>query len=67
VEGIMLFYNSLKEFLKLPTKLLRLEDNKNTTDINRRIISDLVILSECFSQHVAFYDQKYSFFLYGQL
>jgi hypothetical protein len=26
-----------------------------------------VILSECFSQHVAFYEQKYSFFIYGPL
>ena len=44
------------------------EKDKDTPDINnRRIITDPVILSECFSQHVAFYDQKYSFFFYGPL
>lgn len=44
------------------------ENDKDTPDINnRRIITDPVILSECFSQHVAFYDQKYSFFFYGPL
>jgi hypothetical protein len=44
------------------------EKDKDTHDINkRRIVNDPVILSECFSQHVAFYDQKYSFFLYGPL
>lgn len=45
-------------------------NNKNdkVPDINkRRIINDPVILSECFLQHVAFYDQKYSFFFYGPL
>jgi hypothetical protein len=45
-----------------------IEKDKDTPDINnRRIITDPVILSECFSQHVAFYDQKYSFFFYGPL
>lgn len=44
------------------------ENDKDTDDINkRRIVNDPVILSECFSQHVAFYDQKYSFFFYGPL
>jgi hypothetical protein len=44
------------------------EKDKDTHDINkRRIVNDPVILSECFSQHVAMYDQKYSFFLYGPL
>lgn len=44
------------------------ENDKDTPDINkRRIINDPVILSECFLQHVAFYDQKYSFFFYGPL
>jgi uncharacterized Zn-finger protein len=46
------------------------DDNKNdnnTPNINRRIINDPVILSECFSQHVAFFDQKFSFFIYGLL
>ena len=44
------------------------ENDKDATDINkRRIINDPVILSECFLQHVAFYDQKYSFFFYGPL
>ena len=44
------------------------ENDKDAPDINkRRIIYDPVILSECFLQHVAFYDQKYSFFFYGPL
>jgi hypothetical protein len=43
------------------------KNDKNTPNINRRIINDPVILSECFSQHVAFFDQKYSFFIYGPL
>jgi hypothetical protein len=44
------------------------EKDKDTHDINkRRVVNDPVILSECFSQHVAFYDQKYSFFFYGPL
>lgn len=47
------------------------DNNKNDKDApdihKRRIINDPVILSECFLQHVAFYDQKYSFFFYGPL
>ena len=43
------------------------KNDKNTPNINRRIINDPVILSECFSQHVAFFDQRYSFFIYGPL
>lgn len=43
------------------------KNDKNRLNINRRIINDPVILSECFSQHVAFFDQKYSFFIYGPL
>jgi hypothetical protein len=43
------------------------KNDKNRLNINRRIINDPVILSECFSQHVAYYDQKYSFFIYGPL
>jgi hypothetical protein len=43
------------------------KNDKNTPNINRRIINDPVILSECFSQHVAFFDHKYSFFIYGPL
>ena len=44
------------------------KNGKDAPDINkRRIINDPVILSECFLQHVAFYDQKYSFFFYGPL
>lgn len=44
------------------------KNDKDAPDINkRRIINDPVILSECFLQHVAFYDQKYSFFFYGPL
>ena len=46
-------------------------NNKNDNDapdiLKRRIITDPVILSECFSQHVAYYNQKYSFFIYGPL
>lgn len=42
--------------------------NEDAPDMNkRRIINDPVILSGCFLQHVAFYDQKYSFFFYGPL
>ena len=44
------------------------KNDKDAPDINkRRIINDPVILSECFLQHVAFYDQKYSFFFYVPL
>lgn len=44
------------------------ENHKDRQNIdNRRIVTDPVILSECFSQHVAFYYQKYSFFFYGPL
>jgi hypothetical protein len=44
------------------------KNGKDVPDINkRRIINDPVILSECFLQHVAFYNQKYSFFFYGPL
>lgn len=44
------------------------ENDKDRPNIdNRRIVTDPVILSECFSQHVAFYYQKYSFFFYGPL
>jgi hypothetical protein len=44
-----------------------IKHDKDTHNLNKRIINDPVILSECFSQHVAFYDQKYSFFIYGPL
>jgi len=44
------------------------ENDKDRPNIdNRRILTDPVILSECFSQHVAFYYQNYSFFFYGPL
>jgi hypothetical protein len=44
------------------------KNGKDVPDINKtRIINDPVILSECFLQHVAFYNQKYSFFFYGPL
>jgi hypothetical protein len=44
------------------------ENDKDRPNIdNRRILTDPVILSECFSQHVAFYYQKYSLFFYGPL
>ena len=44
------------------------KNDKDAPDINkRRMINDPVILSECFLQHVAFYNQKYSFFFYGPL
>ena len=46
-------------------------NNKNDEDVpdtnKRRIINDPLILSECFLQHIAFYNQKYSFFFYGPL
>ena len=41
--------------------------DKNTHILNKRIVNDPVILSECFSQHVAFFEQKYSFFIFGPL
>jgi len=51
---------------------ITVDDNKNNEKHipdthNRRIINDPLILSECFSQHIAFYGQKYSFFFYGPL
>ena len=43
-------------------------NHKDVPDINkRRIIIDHVILSECILKHVAFYNNKYSFFFYGPL
>ncbi len=42
-------------------------DNDASHILNRRIITDPVILSECFSQHVAYHNQKHSFFIYGPL
>lgn len=63
--------NYIRRQLQLSVDINNLNNNENdkdTDDINkRRIVNDPVILSECFSQHVAFYDQKYSFFFYGPL
>jgi len=51
---------------------ITVDKNKNhhkvVSEINDKgIINDPVILSDCFSQHVSFYNQKYSFFFYGPL
>ena len=61
--------NSIRRQLQITVdKNNNTENDKDAPDINkRRIINDPVILSECFLQHVAFYDQKYSFFFYGPL
>lgn len=60
--------NYIRRQLQITVDKNNNKDDKDATDINkRRIINDPVILSECFLQHVAFYDQKYSFFFYGPL
>jgi len=51
---------------------ITVDRNKNNSKVvsetnDKSIINDPVIISECFSQHVSFYDQKYSFFFYGPL
>lgn len=45
---------------------ITVDRNKNNSKVvsetnDKSIINDAVIISECFSQHVSFYDQKYSF------
>lgn len=60
--------NYIRRQLQITVDKNNNKNDKDAHDINkRRIISDPVILSECFLQHVAFYDQKYSFFFYGPL
>jgi len=59
--------NYIRRQLQLTVDIDDNKNDKNRLNINRRIINDPVILSECFSQHVAYYDQKYSFFIYGPL
>lgn len=60
--------NYIRRQLQIIVEKNNNKNDKDAPDINkRRIINDPVILSECFLQHVAFYDQKYSFFFYGPL
>ena len=59
--------NYIRRQLQITVDIDDNKNDKNTPNINRRIINDPVILSECFSQHVSFFDQKYSFFIYGPL
>jgi len=60
--------NYIRRQLQITVDKNNNKNDNDAPDINkRRIINDPVILSECFLQHAAFYDQKYSFFLYGPL
>lgn len=60
--------NYIRRLLQITVDKNNNKNGKDVPDINkRRIINDPVILSECFLQHVAFYNQKYSFFFYGPL
>lgn len=60
--------NYIRRQLQITVDKNNNKNGKDVPDINkRRIINDPVILSECFFQHVAFYNQKYSFFFYGPL
>lgn len=60
--------NYIRRQLQITVDKNNNKNDEDVTDINkRRIINDPVILSECFLQHVAFYNQKYSFFFYGPL
>ena len=60
--------NYIRRQLQITVDKNNNKNGKDVPDINKRIIiNDPVILSECFLQHAAFYDQKYSFFLYGPL
>ena len=60
--------NYIRRQLQITVDKNNNKNDNDAPDINkRRIINDPVILSECFLQHVAFYDQKYSFFFYGPL
>ena len=60
--------NYIRRLLQITVDKNNNKNGKDVPDINkRRIINDPMILSECFLQHVAFYNQKYSFFFYGPL
>jgi len=59
--------NYVRRQLQITVENNVIKHDKDTQNLNKRIINDPVILSECFSQHIAFYDQKYSFFIYGPL
>lgn len=60
--------NYIRRQLQITVDKNNNKNGKDVPDINkRRIINDPMILSECFLQHVAFYNQKYSFFFYGPL
>jgi hypothetical protein len=60
--------NYIRRQLQITVDKDNSKNDKDAPDITkRRIINDPVILSECFLQHVAFDDQKYSFFFYGPL
>ena len=60
--------NYIRRQLQITVDKNNNKNDKDAPDINkRRIINDPAILSECFLQHVAFYDQKCSFFFYGPL
>ncbi|HJY15181.1 MAG TPA: hypothetical protein VJ225_04055, partial [Nitrososphaeraceae archaeon] len=59
--------NYIRRQLQITVDIGNNKNDKDNAKMNSRIINDPVILSECFSQHVAFYNQKYSFFIYGPL
>ena len=59
--------NYVRRQLQITVENNVIKHDKDTQNLNKRIINDPVILSECFSQHIAFYDQKYSLFIYGPL
>ena len=60
--------NYIRRLLQITVDKNNNKNGKDVPDINKkRIINDPMILSECFLQHVAFYNQKYSFFFYGPL
>src|SRR5919109_3049800 len=41
-------------------------EEKNTTDIKgARVMKDPTILSDCFAQHISYYNQEYFFQIYG--
>lgn len=45
---------------------LAIEERQNVAS-TKKMVNDPTILSECFSQHVAYYNQEYFFGLYGPL
>ena len=59
--------NYIRRQLQITVDIGNNKNDKDNAKMNSRIINDPVILSECFSQHVAYYNQKYSFFIYGPL